>query len=465
MDRDDEIDKILKQKFENKILPSEEFENNMKKIINEQKSKKNKKYKKIITITSIAAVFVIIFALGMNFMKFDSTQIQTISITKIEPTKISDQILSEDSEFIIYTDKDANIESVKKSLYIEPALEYSIEKTGKDGQYKLKFKQNIPDNTILKLQYVKDKITKDSWAYQTSNKLSVTNTYPANRADRVLTSSNIEIEMSYSNIENFEKYVQIVPEVEGTWEQKGKVYRFIPSNGLVDQTQYTVTVKKGLKIYDQELEDNYTFSFSVNNDTGITEKYENISNSIDNINTYNSNENISIYYQTNGNIEIANVEIGKFDSSDSFIEYLQTKDYSKATDLQKVDFNLIENGIKLTRTLQDGYYVAIIKNKNGSELFNTPIQINNLNVNVTNTENDILVWVADENGIASNIKVKYESEEKVTNSEGIAKFTSDKTEMIKYLKKNETINIKILVHTVKLNIQLEKDQMAQRMCI
>ena len=32
MDRDDEIDKILKQKFENKILPSEEFENNMKKV-------------------------------------------------------------------------------------------------------------------------------------------------------------------------------------------------------------------------------------------------------------------------------------------------------------------------------------------------------------------------------------------------------------------------------------------------
>ena len=44
MDRDDEIDKILKQKFENKILPSEEFENNMKKIINEQKSKKNNNY-------------------------------------------------------------------------------------------------------------------------------------------------------------------------------------------------------------------------------------------------------------------------------------------------------------------------------------------------------------------------------------------------------------------------------------
>ena len=53
----------MSQKFENKILPSEEFENNMKKIINEQKSKKNKKYKKIITIiisiiTSIIAVII-----------------------------------------------------------------------------------------------------------------------------------------------------------------------------------------------------------------------------------------------------------------------------------------------------------------------------------------------------------------------------------------------------------------------
>ena len=380
----------------------------MKNIINTQKNKKNKKkYNKMMAITSMVAVFVVVFALGINFMKFDSTQIQTISITKIEPTKISDQILSEDSEFIIYTDKNASVENVKKSLYIEPALEYSIEKIGTDGQYKLKFKQNIPDNTILKLQYVKDKITENSWAYQTSNKLSVTNTYPANRADRVLTSSNIEIEMSYSNIENFEKYVQIVPEVEGTWEQKGKVYRFVPSNGLEDKTKYTVTVKKGLKAYEQELEDNYSFTFNVDNDTGITEKYESISNSIDKINTYNSSENVTIYYYTNGDREISNIEIGKFDNTDNFIEYLQTNDYSKAVNFENVDFTRIENGIKLKRTLQDGYYVAIMKTKNGSELFNSPIQINNLNAYVTNTESDILVWVADENGITSNIKVQY----------------------------------------------------------
>ena len=84
-----------------------------------------------------------------------------------------------DSEFLIYAE-DTNLELVQKSLYIEPALEYVI-KEESDNVYKLKFKQNIPDNTIVKLQYVKNKITEDSWAYQTSNKLSVSSTYPATR--------------------------------------------------------------------------------------------------------------------------------------------------------------------------------------------------------------------------------------------------------------------------------------------
>ena len=46
MDRDDEIDKILKQKFENKILPSEEFENNIKanKANKQQQSQFNQNY-------------------------------------------------------------------------------------------------------------------------------------------------------------------------------------------------------------------------------------------------------------------------------------------------------------------------------------------------------------------------------------------------------------------------------------
>lgn len=76
-----------------------------------------------------------------------------------------------------------------------------------------------------------------------------------------------------------------------------------------------------------------------------------------------------------------------------------------------------------------------------------------MNSYVTNTENDILVWVADENGIASNINVKYEKEEKTTNSEGIAKFTSYTTETIKYLKIGNTEN-KLIVGVYNYNKEL-----------
>ena len=101
-----------------------------------------------------------------------------------------------------------------------------------DEQYKLEFKQNIPDNTILKLQYIKDKITEDSWAYQTSNKLSVTSTYPANGENTVSKNTSIEIKFSYAGIEEIQNNITITPEIKGTWEHYGNIWRLIPSEEL-----------------------------------------------------------------------------------------------------------------------------------------------------------------------------------------------------------------------------------------
>lgn len=118
MDRDDEIDKILKQKFENKILPSEEFENNMKKIINEQKSKRIRSIKDnnyYIYRSSICDYIRIRNEFYEIWFYSNSNNINNKNRTNENIWSN----LSEDSEFIIYTDKDANIESVKKSLYIE----------------------------------------------------------------------------------------------------------------------------------------------------------------------------------------------------------------------------------------------------------------------------------------------------------------------------------------------------------
>ena len=127
----------------------------------------------------MAAVIIVVFTLGINLktapMVGDEASASLISIKAIEPTKLESGVIANNSEFKIYVEgENVNKEAVQKSVYVEPALDYTIEKTLNKNEYKLKFKQNIPDNTILKLQYVKNQVTQDSWAYQTSNKFSVT---------------------------------------------------------------------------------------------------------------------------------------------------------------------------------------------------------------------------------------------------------------------------------------------------
>ena len=207
-----ELDKILKEKLQGKIQPSKQIEERLKQTIKEQQSlmiKQNKKadiikLNKVSKLISVAAVFVIVFTVGIylngkqmpiNIVEEESA---IVRISAIEPTKSENGIIASDSVFLIHTEQNVGIENLKKSLYLEPALDYTIEKTANAKEYKLKFKQNIPDNTIVKLQYIKDQITEGSWAYQTSNKLSVISTFPTTNAETVSTKTAIEIEFSYA---------------------------------------------------------------------------------------------------------------------------------------------------------------------------------------------------------------------------------------------------------------------------
>ena len=221
---DDELDFKLKQELKNKLTPSDEFKKKISEMVEEEKQKhyteskkefkqientqKRRKFK-LSTILSMVAVFIVVFTLGVELrtaeITSDGEKAILTRITAIEPTKCESGILANDSEFTIYVEGDnLNTEAVQRSIYVEPALEYTIEKTLNKNEYKLQFQQNIPDNTIVKLQYVKDQITQDSWAYQTSNKLSITSTYPQSGEKSVSKKTVIEVEFSYANVKNFE---------------------------------------------------------------------------------------------------------------------------------------------------------------------------------------------------------------------------------------------------------------------
>lgn len=451
-----ELDRILKEKLKNKIKPSAEIEGKIRQKVEQEKmnqlklmntennnnKNKNKKYKIMKSIVSMVAVILIVFAVGVNLDKvpnvFETETVTVANIKGIEPTKTLNGILASDSDFIIYAD-DTNAESVQKSLYVEPALEYTIKKES-DNSYRLKFKQNIPDNTIVKLQYVKNKITEDSWAYQTSNKLSISSTYPYNNETGVSKNTTIDINFSYANIENLKSNVEISPAVEGKWEHLGKTWRFTPKKELKDTQKYIIKINKGIKAEEEILEEDYVFSFTVNTGAHDTKYTRNIT-TIDGIENCKSNELVKIHYNTDeyyntSKEEISKIEISKFKTADEFIEYVKTNNYKNTESLGEYKFTRTEYYLQLTKTLQTGYYVASIKDQNNNEIFNCPVQINDLSAYAMQTERDIIAWVAEDNDLAKNIKVEYLGKEEKTNSQGIAEFKGilDGTETVKYLK-------------------------------
>ncbi len=447
-----ELDKIIKEKLNNNIKPSKEFEQKIAKKIKEEKQKaetnkkftklqvvkKTRNYSKLAKMLSMAAVVILVFTLGINLRTApiigDEATANLISIKAIEPTKLEGGIVANNSDFTIYVEGDnVNTEAVQKSVYVEPALDYSIEKTLNKNEYKLRFKQNIPDNTIVKLQYVKNQITQDSWAYQTSNKFSITKTYPYNGATAVPKNTAIDIEFSYASVNNLEKYVKITPRINGTWKHLGKIWRFTPKGVFANAKKYTVIVSKQISAENQNLENDYKFSFNIDYDDAEYAYHKNIS--MDGIITAKSNELVKINYDAYSNTEIGKIEVAKFLSKEDFIEYIETTDYDKAIKHEEIKYNNIKNQIlEFKQTLPKGYYVAIIKSKKGKELFNCPIQISDISAYAMETERDALVWVAQGNDLATNISVEYNGKTVKTHKHGIAKFENiaDGSEKVKY---------------------------------
>ena len=450
-----ELDKILKAKLNNKIMPSYDFEKKINMFIEEEKNKRkdikddnNKgkkiKYRNLVKYLSIAAVFFVIVSTSVNYnnLPFNSNNKESsiICIKTIEPTKMNSGIIENNSEFLIKVEgENVKKDDVQKSLYIEPALDYTIEKTSNKNEYKLKFKQNIPDNTILKLQYIKNQIIENSWAFETQNKLSVTKTYPANNSNTVSENTVIDIEFSYANIYNFEKNVNIMPKVEGNWTHLGKVWRFTPTSKLIDGEKYIVTVNKGISSENEVLENDYVFNFTIG-EAYNNNKIEITSVSADGIKTVKQDEKITFNYVGN-NIEFGKAQIDRFNNIDDFITFLQKgkeEKIEKLGDYEVNSYKLNENEgiIELKQKLSKGYYVATIKDSNGKIISKEPIQVSEISSYAMETERDLIFWIANGENLVSNVKVEYLGKTSKTNENGIAKFEKiiDDSKTIQYAK-------------------------------
>ena len=386
----------------------------------------------IISIILLAlAVGACIYLIGNRTeINFEDDVVTIAKIKSIEPTKMSNGILDNTSEFLITAEESVDLNEIKKAIYVEPALEYNITKTGNENEYKLTFKQNIPDNTILKLQYVKNKITEDSWAYQTKNELSVTSTFPYQNS-WINENNVIEIEFSYGNVESIEEFVEIQPATDGTWEHKGKIWRFTPSQEW-KAGEYNLKIKSGLAAGEQKLKEDFVLKFRTSGQVESTYSTESIT--VDKIRTYKPDEAVRIY----GNIEketAGKVEIYRFNNQEEFIKYLDSRNYKNAQNLGEYKFAYAPEYLQLEKTLGEGYYTAVISTSKGKIVDDIPIQVNSLSAYALETERDVLVWVANGNDLAKDINVEYLGKTEKTDSQGIAKFqdVTDNSKKVKYL--------------------------------
>ena len=85
--------------------------------------------------------------------------------------------------------------------------------------------------------------------------------------------STIEIEFSYANVKNLEKYVSISPAIKGIWKNLGRIWRFEPSTALEKGQKYTVVISKNLIAENQKLESDYKFTFEVEGKNGEIVEY------------------------------------------------------------------------------------------------------------------------------------------------------------------------------------------------
>jgi len=402
------------------------------------------------SIVSAVLIVVLIGCLGfMCCFSFNKNSYVPILSVKAE---LNNNILANNSTFVIETDKDYSVEEVKEIIYLTPAIEYDVKKIG-SKKYEIKPTEMLFDNTVYSVGAVRDETVVYRWAFQTQKKLSVASTYPRDGYEYANLDSSIEITFSYADLKNIEDYFEISPNVKGTFSSNRYTHKFHPSEPLKSNTEYTVTIKKGLKNQLSILEEDFSFSFKTgkySSKDGLWAEYYYAN--LDESYTFTSDIVPFIQLYNAEAIKKVDVTIYRLSSADQYINNYKIKDnidYSKLNKLSSFSTALKGDFIVFQNTLAEGHYIINVKADNKS--MNVFMQINNLVTYVANLENETLVWVHDYNSGTplKDVRVNLDGNESKTDAEGIAIVKAkSKAESYSFLKVgiNKTVPYVVMVN-------------------
>ena len=445
---------------------------------------KNPFTKRFIPAVSVALVAVIMLQVlvgpgGLNL------PIELVNVAEAQdyytltPSDSDDGGVDPKTRFTLSSKGDLNADDLLEVLTVTPETTFSLEQvdshtvsiipdldleTGDLYQFELAA-QNLDDAPYKKTF---------RWAYSVSDAFRVTGTHPGNEVSNVPINTGIEISVTHLGVDakDFQSYFSISPEVSGDFDVENKTLIFIPSENLLENTIYTVTLGAALPLAetDQTLGKDYIWQFETNDEAS-----SDVSLNVDRFLTIAPDETslIQAYaYDWNAMADapsLVDVDIYAYDTSDEFLaaiesyrasvpgwtyaadEHYQASSKGLEHVLSSNQLPLVEQNyrdhIQLPQALKEGYYLMNVTF--GSETEQSFVQVTNTATYMAFSPKQSIVWVNDiltgepvtgakVSVIGSDISVK-------TNADGLAEFD----ELYEHLnfEKNDNNEIQIRIES------------------
>lgn len=364
-------------------------------------------------------------------------EVLSFGIVSLEAKDSDGKYINSNAEFVVKTEN-GSVRLLSESVVLTPAYDYTVTELEKDS-YVIKIEEHIPDNSTLKIDFVKDKVILRTWQFATREILSVMGTFPADGSMACDVNTTFELDLSYAGCENVPEHVAFTPHIDGVWTHIGKTWRFIPSSPLAADTTYTATVSPGITCGDMVIDKEFSSTFGTHpadvTDTMIvTPQYL----TVDKVNTYRKDESIKMMFTCVSSdaynapmvlvdtleSAFADFTLETFGSHEDFLSSLNGGRYKSEVSEVSAELSYFTAGVKpvyildVGSVLPEGYYKIEVRTVKGRFLFDWYFQVNDTSAYMIQTGHEVLMFVSENDALAKDVKVKLGDEEYFTDENG-----------------------------------------------
>lgn len=188
---------------------------------------------------------------------------ESSQIVSVTADNVKGRLIDTKTSFSIVTKTDMEASNLQNIITVTPQVNFKVGKIS-NNNFSLELADPLPENTVAVIaQKNEDGEAVYKWAFQTDGRFAKKELYPADGSDYVDPTSGIEITFTAAvNAEGAEKYFETTPHINGKFHAHRSTLYFIPSEPLLFDTRYNVTLKKGFASADGiALEEDISFSF------------------------------------------------------------------------------------------------------------------------------------------------------------------------------------------------------------